>query len=213
MKNTDNSPILFIKFGKHKDLKKLINGTVYFSNAVKFREAEKKTGRGQGDAYEALLRFAAEEGLEFFIDLIGTAPVFCLSAITRDDCYILGNSDSLHLYLNPAVLAKIRHDFKKADTAAVFFSPRDFIQSIGNIAPLKHGYVNYFNLEPANCDYSFYDFIVRNPGKISTKNPVILYTQFQELDGTFHEKKSMSIGTVLIDTFGNERCVNGNRPQ
>ena len=24
---------------------------------------------------------------------------------------------------------------------------------------------------------------------------------------------TVSTGTVLIDTFGNERCVNGNRPQ
>ena len=49
--------MLFVKFGEEKYIRRLFNGRIYFSNAVKFRRIEKKNGlKGQGDAFEAILQ-------------------------------------------------------------------------------------------------------------------------------------------------------------
>ena len=53
----DNKSVLFVKFGERKYVKRLFNGKMYFSNAVKFRGIEKENGlKGQGDAFEAILQ-------------------------------------------------------------------------------------------------------------------------------------------------------------
>lgn len=52
----DNKSVLFVKFGERKYVKRLFDGKMYFSNAVKFRGIEKTNGlKGQGDAFEAIL--------------------------------------------------------------------------------------------------------------------------------------------------------------
>ena len=49
--------MLFVKFGEEKYVRRLFNGRIYFSNAVKFRGIEKENGlKGQGDAFEAILQ-------------------------------------------------------------------------------------------------------------------------------------------------------------
>lgn len=53
----DNKSVLFVKFGERKYVKRLFNGKMYFSNAVKFRGIEKENRlKGQGDAFEAILQ-------------------------------------------------------------------------------------------------------------------------------------------------------------
>lgn len=51
----------FVKFGERKYVKRLFDGKMYFSNAVKFRGIEKTNGlKGQGDAFEAILQLKTE---------------------------------------------------------------------------------------------------------------------------------------------------------
>lgn len=191
MSKDSDDILFFVKFGQRKWIERLMQGKIYFSNSARFRQIEKEVGRGQGDAYEAMVRFCLLDSTILNTDIDNTkeVPVFCISAFREKDCSIQEVDGNRKAYVNSDVQKKVKKDFKGANTAAVFLEPSKLITSITNIAPSVHGEIHYFDLNLEHQDYAFFEYLVQESGTISKNNPMIMSTQFKELDGTLHPKQ------------------------
>jgi hypothetical protein len=183
--------LFFVKFGRRKWMQRLMQGKMYFSNVECFRAIEKETGKGRGDAFEAMLRFSLPNSTTLNTDIDSTPnmPVFCITAVRKNECNIQEVNNKHKITINTDLQEKVRNDFKDADTAVVFWEPQKLIKSIGNTATAVYGAIHYFDLSMEHQDYAFHEYLVRNAGIISKSNPMILSTQFKELNGTFHPKQ------------------------
>jgi len=135
-----NEIILFVKFGEEQYIKKLLNGTLHFSNANCFCRMERENGqKGQGDAFEAVFQLKIKAG--YFIDNstlkkrnyseerinvvfpnVLNTPVFCITGIKRGDCTISESGEKRILKIDEEIKKTIKSHFPKADSAGVFFS-------------------------------------------------------------------------------------------
>lgn len=184
----DDKIRIFVKFGKSQHIKRLLNGKMYFSNAAKFRETEKKNGlKGQGDAFEAILQLKNGNvtmtdycsGLSFghpninmslgFADT-DNIPVFCITCISSEDCSIRETQGRRILIVNSTIRDTIKSHFPEADTAGVFFYPKRFIDSLSGLGIVTYDKVKYFNFSPKGVIKEMIEYISQCPGSVSKRN-------------------------------------------
>lgn len=184
--------ILFVKFGEKKHIAQLLNGKMYFSNAEKFRGIEKETGlKGQGDAYEAVLRFGSGQAIwidevtgrmgyipkvEANIQFEDTykIPVFCITQIKASDCFVEEKNGKSFLKVNNAFVGTIKNHFPKADAAGVFFSPAQFLYSVSKLGVTMCDQVRYFDFAPKGDVRKMLEYISQNTGAINKRNEQII---------------------------------------
>lgn len=190
--------LFFVKFGEKKYMERLATlGKAYFNLATPIREIERENGRGQGDAYEALLQltcnsvyFENENGaghlnvsrLNIKIGVSDMMPFFCLTAVRATDCIAEGGM----VRLKPEVEEKIRHDFQKADTAVVFYEPSKFMRSMEGISGgVVHRDVQYFDFANRVNSLEFIDYLGRDANLSSgiiMQSNIFLPDKPEELD-------------------------------
>ena len=193
--------MLFVKFGEEKYVKRLINGHMYFSNAVNFRGIEKETGlKGQGDAFESILQLKnsyaimTEPGTGQFINRPDTTvslelantkniPVFCVTYIAVDDCDVQEKNGKRIITVSSALRDTITAHFPKADAAGVFFQPQQFLDSLVNLGMTCHDRVRYFDFSPKGVIKEMIEYIAQKPGPISKHNRLILSMCMETNDG------------------------------
>ena len=193
---------LFVKFHERKYIKRLFDGKVYFSNAEHFRGIEKKNGlKGQGDAYEAF--FQLKCGSDLFVDdkrgLVSraqnatvnlelddsaTIPVFCIACFNSSDFTLEKHGEKNLLKIHTNIAETIRSHFPKADTAGVFYSPKQFIKSMEQIGIVTHDRVQYFNFNHTpGVILEMLDYINQCPGKLSNHNILLTSGRYETVDG------------------------------
>lgn len=173
---------LFVKFGEYKYIKRLFDGKMYFSNALKFREIETKAGiKGQGDASEAFWQLknanAAmidyctgqtifQPNLSIFVEFAntGTVPVFCITYLSEEDYEIEEKDGRRILTVSGISRDTIKSHFPKADTAVVFFQPQRFIESLAALGLPLCDKVRYFDFSPDGIIIDMVEYICQNPG-------------------------------------------------
>ena len=201
MRIMEDNIILFVKFGKEKRIKSLLDGKMYFSNAETFRGVEKKTGlRGQGDAFEAILQFKNGDAImtdhhtgrslyqpdtTLFLGLGDTEniPVFCITYISSEDCEIWERNGKRVLTVHSALRDTIRAHFPMADTAGIFFQPQQFMDSLDRLGVVFHDRVRYFNFSPKGLIKDMIEYVAQRPGTISKHNHQLVSMQTRTDDG------------------------------
>jgi hypothetical protein len=194
-------------------MKRLIQGKMYFSNVDRFRQIEKELGKGQGDAFEAMLRYSLPNSttLNISIDRTTSIPIFCITALGNDNCLIRQNDGKRSINLKPKYREQVQRDFKDADTVVIFSEPIEFIRSIESTAVTVHDAVKYFDLNLEHQDFAFHEYLVESPGDISARNPIILSTQFQDIDGTLHPKQYITKRNAHRILFCKDQFFQGER--
>lgn len=193
--------MFFVKFGEETYVRRLFNGRMYFSNAVKFRGIEKENGlKGQGDAFEAILQL--KNGYAIMTDpctglsishpdttvSLGLAdtehiPVFCITCIPANDCEIQENNGKQTITVSDALRNTISEHFPKADTAGVFFQPQRFIDSLAGLGVTCHDRVRYFDFSPKGIIKEMVEYIAQQPGTISKHNHPLFSMCMETNDG------------------------------
>lgn len=187
----DNKSVLFVKFGERKYVKRLFNGKMYFSNAVKFRGIEKENGlKGQGDAFEAILQLKngnaimteTNTGLSFsqpnITVSLGLAdtdniPIFCITCISAEDCTIREAKGKRFITISDTIRDTIKAHFPKADTAGVFFRPELFIRSLSELGMVSYDEVKYFDFSPKGVIKEMIEYVSQCPGVVSKRNKLL----------------------------------------
>lgn len=197
--------MLFVKFGEEKYIRRLFNGRIYFSNAVKFRGIEKKNGlKGQGDAFEAILQL--KNGYAMMMDShrglsikhpnttisLGFAdtdniPVFCVTCISADSCKIHEKNRKRVITVSGVLRDTIMAHFPKADTAGVFFQPQRFVDSFAGLGITLHDRVRYFNFSPKGVIKEMVEYIAQQPGTISKHNHQLFSMYMKPNEGDHHQ--------------------------
>ena len=200
--------MLFVKFGEETYVRRLFNGRMYFSNAVKFRGIEKENGlKGQGDAFEAILQL--KNGYAIMTDprtglsicrpditvSLGPAdtektPVFCITCISEDDYEIQEKNGKKFVTVSDALRKTIREHFPKADTAGVFFQPQRFLDSLAGLGVTLHDKVRYFDFSPKGVIKEMIEYVAQQPGVNSQHNQMLASIYMETNDG---EQKRLNI--------------------
>lgn len=193
--------MLFVKFGEEKYVRRLFNGRIYFSNAVKFRGIEKENGlKGQGDAAEAIIQLKSSHAImtdpstglsithpdtALSLGLADTEniPVFCITCISADICDVQEKNGKQTITLSGALRDTIATHFPKADTAGVFFQPQRFIDSLAGLGVTCHDRVRYFDFSPNGVIKEMFEYIAQQPGTISKHNRPLLSMYMETNDG------------------------------
>lgn len=156
----DESILFFAKFGERKNLEKLKNGSIYFSNAENFRKIEEEQFiKGQGDKYDGRFNSIALDAIFKPYDLPGVEfktvnvylsldfgqnknkAVFCIMAGTKDNCIEYKDKNHYKIKFNENQAQSIREQFCNADSVLIIKNPKDFIENVNkNIG--KHVYSN-----------------------------------------------------------------------
>lgn len=156
-----------LKFGEKKYLQDLIDGKLYFSNAISFWRIEDELKiKGQGDRLEAstmihaqkvlmqnpdtgeiIARWGISNGL-VRIALAKCMPVYCLFAVYEDDCVVDSNG-KIRISLSDETIRIIRGHFPKADGVVVIDNPEQFIEDVKNTIgyEVKNDEVHYYNID------------------------------------------------------------------
>lgn len=197
----NHSIILFVKFGENKYVKRLFNGKMFFSNAVKFRGIEKEAGlKGQGDAFEAILQLKSCCGIMMSLRTgqpfiapnitisLGLAdtekiPVFCITCISAEDCEIQEKNGKQILTVSSVIRDTVKKHFPKADTAGVFFQPQLFIDSLCGLGTTSHGKVTYYDFSPKGVIKELIEYVAQDPGVISKHNQLLASMYMEENNG------------------------------
>ena len=193
--------MLFVKFGEEKYVRRLFNGRMYFSNAVKFRGIEKENGvKGQGDAFEAILQLKSvhtividpRTGLSIShpdttvsLRLADTEniPVFCITCISEGDCIVQEKNGKQIITVSDALRDTITAHFPEADTAGVFFQPQRFIDSLAGLGVTCHDRVRYFDFSPKGVVKEMIEYIAQQPVSISKHNHSLFSMSIEMNDG------------------------------
>lgn len=187
-----NEIILFVKFGEEQYIKKLLNGTLHFSNANCFCRMERENGqKGQGDAFEAVFQLKIKAG--YFIDNstlkkrnyseerinvvfpnVLNTPVFCITGIKRGDCTISESGEKRILKIDEEIKKTIKSHFPKADSAGVFFQPIDFINSFKQLGMFVHDDIHYYNFNIDGILENMIKYVSQCPGKINGRTSYLM---------------------------------------
>lgn len=158
-----------LKFGEREHIESFSKGNLYFGNAKLYREIEDNLKiKGQGDGLEASTKvysnnmrvhdYETHELAAVFQDMdvrvvfrypdADPIPVFCLFAVTNDNCKIDENGE-YKIALSEKTKAAIRNHFPKADSVAIIKAPDQFLTDVENTigVDVRHELVNYFNID------------------------------------------------------------------
>ena len=156
-----------LKFGKREHLESLVNGNIYFSNAITFWGIEDKLKiKGQGDILEAGTRMFAQKitmhnpetneviaecgkanGL-VRIEPAEKMPVFCMFAVYEKDCKEDIDGKTV-INLSDDKKQTIQKHFPNADAVAIIPNPEIFIEDIRKSigTAIKAENVHYFHID------------------------------------------------------------------
>ncbi len=155
-----------LKFGKRAHLEEFAAGNLFCSNAVTFWGIEEELKiKGQGDVLEAGSRMftqrmamQAHDTNEIAIinmnanvlvhyDPAKLIPVFCLFAVSEDDCVIDAEGNVI-IALSESKKT-IREHFPNADSVAIISKPEQFLVDVTTSIGTRvvHEDVHYFNID------------------------------------------------------------------
>lgn len=153
-------PIVFIKYGKKKHLKQLVNGMIRFAPTEDYIKLQAQTGiKGQGDTDEGKMRVRSQRAimqphdnsqaaavvynatLDISFEDVNNHPVFCLSQYFDEDTI-----NNTILNISHDKIHTIMQDFPSATHALIILEPNVFISNIMQISDcMRSDGIRYFD--------------------------------------------------------------------
>lgn len=197
-----------LKFGKREHLESLVEGNIYFSNAITFWGIEDKLKiKGQGDILEAGTRMFAEKMImqypdtrEVIAEYVNTnglmrvepatkMPVFCMFAVFEEDCKVDEYGNTI-INLSNDKKQTIREHFPNADAVVIIPNPEEFIEDIRKSigTEIKAEKVNYFHIDRGYktnddrtaMDFKYMKYLLQDatPEKVGERTRYVFYVDY-----------------------------------